>query len=288
MPRQLIVLMLVISSLFITSCANTKKNQFDNLNEADLYQQARSSMVDHKFSRAIEAYTALETRFPFGQYAEQAQLETVSAHYQAYEYDEAVASANRFIRLHPQHPDVDYAYYYKGLANFDANRSIFDRFFELDMSKRDPGAARGAFDNFAELVTKYPNSKYAADSRARMIYLRNILARNEVHVADYYLKRGAYAAAGNRGRYVVEHYQETSAVPDGLAIMVQSYRLMDMPELANSSLEVLRKNYPDHISLDKNGNFKDSYTLQEAERVAAQSGEPGYKLKKKDHKETVE
>lgn len=260
------ITILLISCLLVVSCANSQRNRYDYLSEEELYQKARHDMIERKFSNAVELYQTLETRFPFGQYAEQAQLEIISAYYQAYEYDQAIAAADRFVRLHPDHPDADYAYYYKGLANFDANRTLFDRFFDLDMSKRDPGTARDAFNDFAELVTKYPDSKFAADARGRMMYLRNLLARNEVHVANYYFKRGAYAAAANRGRYVVEHYQGTPAVSDGLAIMVQAYRLLGMDDLANESLKVLRENYPDHYALDADGNFIDQFSLEAAEQ----------------------
>jgi outer membrane protein assembly factor BamD len=133
------------------------------------------------------------------------------------------------------------------------------------MSKRDPGLATDSYNDFSELVTKFPDSQFAPDSRGRMRYLRNLLAEHEVHVADYYFKRGAYTAAANRGRYVVEHYQESPSVPDGLAIMIQAYRLLDMQDLANASLHVLKENYPTHPSLDADGNFIDEYTIEKKE-----------------------
>ncbi|HEY9034854.1 MAG TPA: outer membrane protein assembly factor BamD [Pseudomonadales bacterium] len=263
MQRQLILL--IMSCVFLASCASNQ-NRYDYMSEEQLYQEARQNMIARKFNRAQEAYQALETRFPFGQYAEQAQLEAVSAYYQSMEYERAVAAADRFIRLHPDHPEVDHAYYYKGLANFDANRSLIDRFFSIDLSKRDPGAARNAYNDFATLVSLYPESRFAADASARMTHLRNLLARHEVHVANYYFKRGAYTAAANRGKFVVEHYQGTPAVSDGLAIMAQAYKLLDMPGLAEDSINVLRRNYPDHESLDNNGNFIDKFSLEAAEQ----------------------
>ena len=272
MQRALIIL---ISCLLITACAGQSKNQFDNLSEDQLYKKARSYMIDRKFNKAVEAYQAIETRFPFGKYAEQAQLEIITAYYQAQEYEAAIAAADRFTRLHPQHPEADYAYYYKGLANFDANRSLFDRFFNLDMSKRDPGTARDSFNDFAELLSKYPDSRFAADARGRMIFLRNILARHEVHVADFYMRRAAYTAAVNRGSYVVEHFQETPAVGDALAIMVQGYNAMGLTELAADSLEVLKLNFPDHTAL-KDGEFNPEYTLEYSELLSAEDGVSGY------------
>jgi outer membrane protein assembly factor BamD len=262
MQRLFIVLCF---SLLVYSCASTK-SQYDYYTEEQLYQKARSFMIERKSTSAAELYQMLETRFPFGEYAEQSQLEIITAYYQASDYDLAIAAADRFIRLHPDHPEVDFAYYYKGLSKFDANRSIFDKFFDMDMSKRDPGKATESYNDFAALVTKFPDSRFAGDARGRMKYLRNLLARHEVHVANYYFKRGAYTAAANRGRYVVEHYQESPAVSDGLAIMVQAYKLMGMDDLANASLYVLKENYPNHYALDENGNFIDEFTLEAAEQ----------------------
>lgn len=265
------ITIMILSCLIAVGCA-TQKSDFDNLSEEELYQKARQHMIARRFIKAQEAYQMLESRFPFGKYAEQSQLEIISAHYQSNEYDLAIAAAGRFIRLHPDHPEVDYAFYYKGLSNFDANRTLFDRFFMMDLSERDPGAARDAFNDFAELVSRYPESRFASDSRARMIFLKNIMARHEIHVANYYFKRGAYTAAANRGRFVVEHFQETSAVADGLAIMVQAYRLLDMPDLANDSLSVLQKNHPGHESLDAGGNFIDKFSIEEAEKARTVKG----------------
>ena len=266
---------LLANALFLTGCASSKNSKYDYMSEDELYQEARQNMIARKFSRAKEAYQMLETRYPFGQYAEQSQLEIIAAYYQSSDYDLAVAAADRFLRLHPDHPEGDYALYYKGVSNYDANRSLLDRFFSMDLTKRDPGAARDAFNNFAEMVTKYPDSRFSADARARMIYLRNLLARHEVHVANYYFKRGAYTAAANRGRYVVEHFQESPAVSDGLAIMIQAYQLLDMKDLAANALAELKKNYPQHESLDASGNFVSRFSLEAAEQSRLAKGTGG-------------
>jgi len=262
--RHLLILSIIMSCLYIIGCSSNQ-SRYDSMTEEQLYQDAHQNMIARRYHRAQEAYQALENRYPFGQYAEQSQLEIITAYYKNSEFDRTVASADRFIRLHPEHPEVDFAYYYKGLANYDANRTLIDRFFAIDLSKRDPGAARNSYNDFATLVSKFPDSRFAADSRSRMIHLRNLLARHEIQVANYYFKRGAYSAAANRGKFVVEHYQGTPAVSDGLAVTVQAYRLMDMHDLANQSLEVLRKNFPDHESLDKDGNFIDRFSLEAAE-----------------------
>ncbi len=269
------LLVSLLSCVLFVGCATNKQNQMEFMSEDRLYQKARSYMADHKFTQAIEAYQMLENRFPFGQYAENAQLELILAQYKASEYEAAIVSADRFIRLHVNHPESDYAYYYRGLAAFDANRSIFDRFFNLDMSERDPSAAKESFNNFAELLNKYPDSRFAADARGRMIYLRNILARHEVHIADFYLRRGAYTAAVNRGSYVVEHFQRSTAVGDALAVMIQGYQMMGMDRLANDTLRVLKQNYPEHLALKKDGSFNPKYTLQASEIKAAAEGTNG-------------
>lgn len=264
--QRLLILSLILTGCIYTLGCSSNQSRYDNMTEEQLYQEAHDNMLARRYHRAQEAYQSLENRFPFGQYAEQAQLELITAYYRNSEYDRTVAAAERFIRLHPEHPEVDFAHYYKGLANYDANRTLIDRFFSIDLSKRDPGAARDSYNDFATLVSRYPDSRFAEDSRARMTSLRNLLARHEIHVANYYFKRGAYQAAANRGKFVVEHYQKTLAVSDGLAVMVQAYRLMDMNDLAENSLEVLRLNYPTHESLDKEGNFIDKFSLEAAEQ----------------------
>jgi len=177
-----------------------------------------------------------------------------------------VEAADRFIRLHPQHPNVDYAYYMKGLAAYTANEDIFARFVPTDLTRRDTSHAKEAFAEFSQLVTRFPDSPYAADAKARMVSLRNLLARHEINVANYYFRRGAYLAAANRGRYVVENFERTPAVADGLAVMAQGYILLGMDDLARDSIEVLAMNYPEHPSLNANGEFTSVYTLDGLQR----------------------
>ncbi|MGL4565241.1 MAG: outer membrane protein assembly factor BamD, partial [Halioglobus sp.] len=202
----------------------------------------------------------------FGKYAEQAQLELIYAHYQAYEHEAAVEAADRFIRLHPQNPNVDYAYYMKGLSAYSIDQDIFDRFVPTEYAERDTSHAKEAFGEFSQLVARFPASPYAADARARMVYLRNMLARHEILVANYYFRRGAYLAATNRGTYVVENFPQTPAVADGLAVMAQGYILLGYDDLARDTIAVLALNYPDHSSLDENGEFQSAYSLDGLQR----------------------
>ncbi len=252
--------LLLIAILGLTAACSSNKEVIDeNLSEAELYQQAQADLDNSSYTSAVNKLKALESRYPFGRYADQAQLELIYANYKNSEPEAAKSAAERFIRLHPQHPNVDYAYYLKGLTSFDQDRGLLARFLPLDMTKRDPGAARDSYNEFAQLTSRFPNSRYAPDAKQRMIYLRNLLAAYEIHVADYYLGRQAYVAAANRGRYVVENFQETPSVGDGLAVMVEAYQKMHLDELANTSLETLKLNYPDHPSL-VDGQFQPKQT----------------------------
>ncbi len=246
---------LLLIALFTLLSACASKEIEADLSETALYQQAQTDLENKNYSRAITKLKALESRYPFGRYAEQAQLELIYAYYKNMEPEAVRASADRFMRLHPQHANVDYAYYMKGMASFDQDRGLLARFLPLDMTQRDPGAARDSYNQFAQLVSRYPNSSYAPDAKQRMIYLRNLLAAYEVHAGHYYLKRQSYVAALNRGRYIVENFQETPAVGDGLAIMTEAYQHLGLNDLAQTSLETLKLNYPKHPSL-AGGTFK--------------------------------
>jgi outer membrane protein assembly factor BamD len=211
-----------------------------------LYGEAKAALDAGDYETAIDYYEKLESRYPFGRYAQQAQIDIAYAYWKNEDNASAIAAAERFVKLHPRHPSVDYAYYLKGLVNFEQGRNFVDRIIPRDMSQRDPGAVRQAFDDFSELVRRFPESKYAEDSRQRMVYLKNLLAQHEVHVADYYMRRGAYVAAANRARFVVENYQRAPVIPDALVIMAKAYRLMDLDDLSADTLRVLRLNYPGH------------------------------------------
>ena len=254
-----IVIVLLIAVL--AGCAGKPNRQ--ELSEREIYETAQGYLNSKNFSLAVQNLQLLESRYPFGPYAEQAQLEIIYAYYRGGDNEAAVTAADRFIRLHPRHEKVDYAYYMRGLANYTEGEGILERFIPTDMTQRDPGAAIQSFEDFRLLLQRFPDSPYADDARARMVNLRNRLARYEINVANYYFKRKAYLAAANRGRYVIENLPQTPAVPDALAVMVQAYLLLGMDDLAEQSLTVLRKNYPDHPNLDKNGNFVSNVGLDQ-------------------------
>lgn len=248
---------LLLSMALLSGCSlfgdEDQGPEFDH--ESEWYEAAQENLRNEQWDFAIKKLQALEEQFPFGTYAEQAQLELIYAYYMTHEPESSTAAANRFIRLHPQHRNVDYAYYMKGLASFTEGKGMMERYMPTDLTMRDPGASRESFAHFAQLLARFPNSSYAPDAKKRMLYLRNLLARYEIHVANYYFKRGTYVAAINRGRYVVESFPDTPAVPDGLAVMIQGYDFLNMPDQAEKSLAILRLNYPNHPALNKKGEF---------------------------------
>jgi outer membrane protein assembly factor BamD len=179
-------------------------------------------------------------------YGQQALLDLAYVYYKIDNHEEALSTCDRFIRLYPQNPHVDYAYYLQGLVNFNRNRGVTDRIFPTDYSERDISSASAAFQNFSELLERFPNSIYAEDASMRMVYLRNLLAEYEIHVARYYLRRGAYVGAANRARFVVENYSKTPSVPDALVVMAKAYKVLELDDLSADALRVLELNYPTH------------------------------------------
>ena len=225
-----------------------------------LYSEAKSNLNDGNYEKAIKLYEKLEARYPYGRYAQQAQLEIAYAYYRDKDVASALAAADRFIKLHPNHPSVDYAYYLKGLANFNEDLgilgSLVSKFSGQDMTERDPKSSRESFDAFRDLVQRFPNSKYAQDSIDRMSYLVNSLAAHEVHVAKYYMKRGAYVAAANRVQYALKTYPNAPANEEGLLILVQAYDKLGMTDLRNDAERVMKTNFPDSKYLSGKGVSK--------------------------------
>ncbi len=259
---RLLLLATLIGTLgacqYIPFIGGRDKDEDEDLNTTEqiLYGNAQRSLRSGNYDRAINMLERLEARFPFGRYAEQAQLELVYARYQSSDHDTARAAADRFIRLHPQHDNIDYAYYLKGLAAYNKNRSLIDRVFSSDISQRDMTAAQQAYADLAEMLENYPHSQYAPDARQRMIYLRNLLAASELHIADYYLRRGAYAAAANRARYVLENYPSADEpIPEALIVLVEANYKLGLTDAANDALRVLAINYPNHAAFDANGDL---------------------------------
>jgi outer membrane protein assembly factor BamD len=222
-----------------------------------LYGEAKDAMTAKDWPKAVRYFEKLEARFPYGRYAQQAQLEVAYAHWKDDDRALAVAAADRFIKLYPNHPNVDYAYYLKGLINFNELSGMLNWLTSPDMTDRDPKATREAFDAFQEVVTRFPNSRYAEDSAARMRYLVNALASHEVHVARYYMKRGAFLAAANRAQYAVRHYPQSPAIEEAVFILVKAYDALGMDDLRDAADQVMRKNFPQSDYLTRGGARKD-------------------------------
>lgn len=237
-------LSLFILFLGFLGCSSTeeKDDQADWTAE-QLYTGAKKALNEKYYSKAIKLYEKLEARYPFGKYATQAQVDIAYAYYKDNEPDSALAAVDRFIKLNPTHAHVDYAYYLKGLINYNRGISFVDRFLPTDSSQRDPGAARESLRDFNELIGKYPHSAYLDDSRQRVTALRNNLAMYEVHVAGFYMRRGAFLAAARRCTEVVQKYPRTQAVPKALKIMEEAYKKLEMNDLAADAARVYALNY---------------------------------------------
>lgn len=237
---------IVVLSVSLAGCGllPEAKDETTGWSAQKLYSAAKDNLNDGDYEKAIKLYETLEARYPYGRFAQQAQLEIAYAYYKDKEPISAIAACDRFIKLHPNHPNVDYAYYLKGLANFVEDDSLLSQLSSQDMAERDPKAARDSFLAFKELITRFPESKYAADAQARMKYLVNAIATNEVYVAKYYLKREAYVAAANRAKSVVGNYPEAPAVEEALAVMVVAYDKLGINDLRDDTLRVLKLNYP--------------------------------------------
>ena len=220
-----------------------------------LYGEAKDAMSGKEWAKAIKYFEKLEARYPYGRFAQQAQIDIAYSYWKNGERASAMAAADRFIKLYPNHANVDYAYYLKGLINFNEQAGFLTNVTTPDLTDRDPKASREAFESFKEVVTRFPESKYAADSSARMRYLVNALASHEVHVARYYMKRTAYVAAANRAQYAIQHYPQAPAVEDAMAILVKAYDALGMAELRDSADRVLQTNFPNSVYL-KGGTRK--------------------------------
>ena len=210
-----------------------------------LYAEAKDQMASKNWDKAIKYLEKLEARYPYGRFAQQAQLDVAYAYWKNGERASALAAADRFIKLYPNHANVDYAYYLKGLVNFNENTGLLSALDDPDMAERDPKGTRDALEAFKELVARFQESKYREDALARMRYLVNSLARHEVHVARYYMKRGAFVAAANRAQFAVQNYPQAPAIEEAVFIMVKAYDSLGMTDLRDAADRVMRKNFPE-------------------------------------------
>ena len=242
-------LLLIVTLLSTSGCSYFAADEIvakDSWTVERLYSEAKSALNAEDYFTALQYYSQLEARFPFGSYAQQSLLETAYAYYKTDEPEQAIATLDRFMRVYPLNLSMDYAIYLRGLINFTRDIGLFEKYIPRDESQRDPGAARFALKDFTTLVNRYPKSNYSEDAAQRVVYLRNRLAQHEVNVAHYYMRRGAYVAAANRGKYVIENYPRTPAMPEALLMMAKAYKVLGLNELSNDALRVLKQNYPGH------------------------------------------
>ena len=244
----------LIALLWLTGCSifgkPTEIDETKGWQVQRIYAEAEDKMRARDYDKAIKYFQTLESRYPHGRYATQAQLEITYAFYKKGDPASCIAAADRFIKLHPNHPNIDYAYYMRGLANFN-ERGIVEKLTEQQISDRDPKSLRESFLAFKELITRYPDSRYTKDATLRMTYLVNSLAEHELHVARYYMKRQAYVAALNRCKFVLESYPDTPAIEEALVIMISAYDSLGMADLKQDTTRVLQTNYPDSRMLGK-------------------------------------
>ena len=248
MNRSVMGLAALALAVLIGGCGwfGDKKDAKKDWGPAEYYGAAKEELNNGNYENAIKLYEQLESKFPFGKFAQQAQIEIAYAYYKLGDSAQALSAIDRFVKLHPNHPNLDYALYLKGLVNFKEDLGPLARLIAQDLADRDPKAARESFEVFKELVNRFPDSRYAVDSRERMIYLIEALARHEVHVAQYYLKRGVYLAAANRAQDVLTRFPQANPEDRRLAlgIMVEAYDRMGLPDLRDDAKKVLARNFP--------------------------------------------
>lgn len=244
---SLLIVVLMASLLAACATAVSPSDAYKGESAAQIYQHGKEAMEERNYAEAIKRFEALEVQYPYGDETEQGQLYLIYAYYMKEDYALSASAADRFIRLHPTNPNVDYAYYMRGVANYYQNLGFLERFFSIDLAKRDLAQIKKSYVDFTELTTRFPTSRYAPAAHQYQIYLRNVLADHELHIAEYYYERKAYVAAANRASDVVAHYQGAPAVVDALIVMAKSYHQLKLNKLEQDTLLVLRYNYPNIV-----------------------------------------
>jgi outer membrane protein assembly factor BamD len=241
------ILSILILGSFLIGCADNPKSPIDafkNQSEEKIYQDGQKSLAKKHYEDAIQHFEALDALYPFSKHSEQAQLNIIYAYYANDDLDSALVAADHYIHLYPTSKNADYAYYMRGIVNFEKNSTWVTKFYSKDPALVDTTSMQQAFVDFNNLISQYPNSKYAPDAKNRMIYIRNLLAAHELAVANFYFRHKAYVAAANRASYVVEHFKNVPESKEALKIMIKSYRALGADENANEAMRVLQLNYP--------------------------------------------
>jgi len=247
---------LVVLAALISSCSTSSDpaDAYKGESAHQIYIKGKTALQDKSYSEAIKRFEALDIQYPYGGETESAQLYIIYAYYMKEEYTLAVAAADRFIRLHPTNPNVDYAYYMRGVSNYYQNMGILERMFIVDLATRDLTQIQKSYNDFNELVTRFPNSRYAPSAHQYMIYLRNVMANYQLHVGQYYYNRKAYVASANRASILVAQYQGAPSVVDGLVLMAKSYRKLGLTKSEQDTVAVLKYNYP-NVTIDYDSDY---------------------------------
>ncbi|RLA25791.1 MAG: outer membrane protein assembly factor BamD [Gammaproteobacteria bacterium] len=235
-------------SVFLQACntfSKEKEDAYTGWTVDQFVKASKEQLEEENFKKAIVLLEQLDSRYPFGTHSAEAQLDLTYAYYRNGDSEAALASADRFIKTHPRHPDVDYAYYLKALINFNRELGFIDRYIPSDATQRDSLFTQTSYLNFEELLRRFPDSEYVPDVKQRMSYLKNSLARHELHIARFYMDREAYVAAANRTNYIIQHYQGTPAVPYALEIQIKAYKILGLQKLAEDSAKIYAYNYPE-------------------------------------------
>ncbi|WNO61501.1 outer membrane protein assembly factor BamD [Rheinheimera sp. MMS21-TC3] len=243
-------LLISLLALTLTACANKPKEPdvAKTTTPQTLYQEAKAVLDNGLFNRAIELLQVIDSRYPFSPLARQVQLDLIYAYYKTGDTDKAIANIDRFIRLNPNHIKLDYVYYMRGLSNLKADENTLHNMLGIDRSDRDLASTRQAFDDFKLLINSFPDSKYTTEAKNRMLTIKNSLAQQELLIADYYMRRGAFLAAANRGKYIVEYYRDSPLVEQALEMMVEAYGKLGLAKLKQDTLAVLKLNFPENTT----------------------------------------
>lgn len=244
---KVVLLAVLVVTMALTGCSSNRDQERQARGSAEqMYQQAQSYLNSGNFTMAVQTLRQLEGRFPFGPHINQVQMDLIYAYYHVGNQDRALTTIDRFLRLNPNHVDLDYVRYMRGLVHQQLEQNAFHEFVGIDRSDRDKTYAEQAFEDFRQLIERYPNSVYAADARARMVGIQSRLAQYELSVAEYYMRRSAYMAAATRAQYILENFQQAPEVEDALALMVRAYGALGLEDLRDDAQSVLALNFPQH------------------------------------------
>ncbi len=256
--KKILCMLTITAALggLLTACSTSTdpSEAYKGESPQQIYVRGKSALQDKSYSEAVKRFEALDVQYPFGAETENAQLYLIYAYYMKEDYTLSVSAADRFIRLHPTNPNVDYAYYMRGVSDYYQNMGVLEKLFSIDLATRDLTQIQKSYNDFNELTVNFPNSRYVPAAHQYMVYLRNVLADHELHVAEYYYNRKAYVAAANRASGLVAHFQGAPTVVDGLVLMAKSYHKLGMTRLEQDTLAVLKYNYP-NVTVDYNSDY---------------------------------